>query len=326
MGDYKQIVLMKGWEGFADRLQVLSHCLEYCKRNNAAICVDWRDMMWGQNEKDFSDYFEIIGIPTVSLETIIDKVKSGATVLPAAFNIESITNPPNKSIHLSRYSTPILNGYKFVNADIIIDNCKGLRTWHLENISSNLRLHEDVANIIKCRFNTLEGPFTAIHLRGTDRLTDKNIKLAIKPAIDDLMAKPPHVRSRLYIISDMKEMIDAFIEEFPNAKTINTDSQIFKIISDSQGTHQLPKEVLEFYGVEKHLMNIDTLTDFFLLCFSNWIIANSKQSLFTSMATFMRQAGAVQLGQMLHGFTLKTKALPKIPIPGTNYPSITMSL
>jgi len=322
MTDYKQIVLMKGWEGFADRLQVLSHCLEYCKKNNAAICVDWRDIMWGQNDYNFSDYFEIIGIPTVSLETIIDKVKYGATILPAAFNIESITNPPNESIHLSTHSTPIMNGYKRVNADIIIDNCKGVRSWHIENLTTNLRLNENVANIIKSRFKNLEGPFTAIHLRGTDRLANKNIKLAIKPAIDELMIKPPHVMARLYVISDMKEMINAFKSEFPEAITINNDNQVFKIISDSQGTHQLPKEVLDFYGANKYLMNIDTLTDFFLMGFANWIVSNSKESLFSSMAIFMRQAGKVQLGHMLHGFNLQTKTLPKT---GTIYPSITMS-
>ena len=57
-----QILLLKGWEGFADRLQVLSHCINYCKVNQAAICVDWRDNMWGQETFDFHDYFEIIGI------------------------------------------------------------------------------------------------------------------------------------------------------------------------------------------------------------------------------------------------------------------------
>ena len=59
----QQILVVKGWEGFADRLQALSHCMNYCIKYNAAICIDWRDYMWGQDNEDFSDYFEIVGIP-----------------------------------------------------------------------------------------------------------------------------------------------------------------------------------------------------------------------------------------------------------------------
>ena len=67
----RQILLVKGWEGFGDRLQVVTGCIKYCLHHNASICVDWRDYMWGQDKTDFTDYFEIMGVQSVPLITVI---------------------------------------------------------------------------------------------------------------------------------------------------------------------------------------------------------------------------------------------------------------
>ena len=66
----KQVVVVKGCEGFADRLQSLSHCLQYCLQNNAAICVDWRDDLWGQQTRDFADYFEVVDVSYLTLDDV----------------------------------------------------------------------------------------------------------------------------------------------------------------------------------------------------------------------------------------------------------------
>jgi lipoprotein signal peptidase len=44
------IVLFKGWEGWCDRLQVLTHLINYCLKYDAKLCVDWEDMVWGGDE------------------------------------------------------------------------------------------------------------------------------------------------------------------------------------------------------------------------------------------------------------------------------------
>ena len=52
-------------------------CMEYCIRHKATLCVDWRDVQWGQGDTDFADYFEIIKSPmdfgTIKVLFIIDK-------------------------------------------------------------------------------------------------------------------------------------------------------------------------------------------------------------------------------------------------------------
>ena len=88
-----QIVVMKGWQGFADRLQLLSHLLAYCKKNNATICVDWRDKIWGQEKEDLADYFDIMDIPTISIQEVVEKAKAGASVFPSTWTIEMLEKP-----------------------------------------------------------------------------------------------------------------------------------------------------------------------------------------------------------------------------------------
>ena len=105
----QQILVLKGWEGLADRLQSLSHCMNYCIKYNAAICVDWRDYMWGQGTRDFSDYFKIVGIPVVSLETVLKRMEEGAIVNPPAYTLSNIREPPAEIFRnlLLRLITPV---------------------------------------------------------------------------------------------------------------------------------------------------------------------------------------------------------------------------
>ena len=95
----RQVLVVKGHEGFADRLQVLSHAIQYCLKNGSEICVDWRDSHWGQGETDFDDYFEIIDVPLISLEEVVRRAKRGAKFYPPAWNIEILKDVPSPAIH-----------------------------------------------------------------------------------------------------------------------------------------------------------------------------------------------------------------------------------
>jgi hypothetical protein len=301
--EVQQIVVMKGWEGFADRLQVLSHCLQYCIVHKAAICVDWRDYMWGQEKLDFSDYFEIIGIPVVSLSDVVQLVKGGASVYPSAWDLETISSVPNESTRSDQYELTFNNDYKRINSQIVISNTKGYRVFHLDNLISNIRLTTSIAHIISSRFRNLERPYTVIHLRGTDKLSLSNLSLenSIKPAVDEITLQKPHILKRMYIISDMDLMFNLWKNKFPQTKKLY-DSEIYKLPNNTKATHQLPKEILQFYNIKKHNMNIDTITDFLIICFANWTFGNSKESTYTGMAKFMNQGGVLGISKWLHGF------------------------
>jgi hypothetical protein len=307
----QQILVLKGWEGFADRLQVLSHCMHYCLINDAAICVDWRDYMWGQEVLDFCDYFEILGIKTVTLNDVIFKIKDGASILPSCWTIDNITNIPNETNHFLNYNLEF-NNYERVNSDIIVNNGKGQRTWHIDNLIQNLRLKKSISDQIIERIKLLELPFSIIHLRGTDRLINKSLEESIQPAINEINNKPPHILARMYLISDMHDMKNLWLSKFPKTKIVIPNYQISNLPQGTVGIHQLDKEVLDFYGVTKKELNIDALSDFITICLSSWNISNSSESLFTKMGIIMRQGGKMGICKWLHGFEPTHTPLPKI--------------
>ncbi len=109
----------------------------------------------------------------------------------------------------------------------------------------------------------------------------------------------------------MQEMVNAFIEAEPDTQHVFKDYQNYKLPNGTQGTHQVPKEILEFYDADKHLMNIDTLTDFYIIALADMTISNCKESVFTQIATLIRQAGKEQLCKILHGFNPTRKSFIK---------------
>ena len=303
----RQIIVIKGWEGFADRLQVLSHCLHYCLKNNADICIDWRDSMWGQEILDFSDYFEIVGINVVNIDNVIKRINEGASIIPSVFTIEDILCSPNPTIHFNAYTYIIDNQYNKIKEDIIIVNCKGLRTWHIDNILNNIRFKQDVANKIINRISNLKIPFTAVHLRGTDRLNNTTLLESINPAIEKYEKMHGYMKKNVYVFSDMKEMLELWKNYCPDTNILYTNYEMHKIpkevsMSENKGTHQLDSVILDYYSVSKHEMNLDTLTDFIALCFSHWIIGNNNESVFTNMCKFISSYGKKGISKWLHGY------------------------
>jgi hypothetical protein len=312
-----QIVIMKGNYGFADRLQVLSHCMHYCIKNNASLCVDWRDELWGQEKTDFHDYFELIGINSVSLEEVLDRIKENTSIFPSSWTIKDIADPPNPITQFSKYNYTFDNTYNKLNEEIIIINCHGLRTYHVDNLILNIRLKKDISDIIINRIDKLCLPFTVVHLRGTDRLNKKSILESIQPAIDKFNKLPEYAKIRTYILSDMKEMITIWKDKFPESNILIDDYTIYKIPThdiscDLVGIHQLDEDILNYYSIEKRDINIDTITDFIIMCYAKWIIGNNDESVFTKLSHFISKTGKRGISKWLYDFELETKAINNI--------------
>jgi hypothetical protein len=284
----RQILLVKGWEGFGDRLQVVAACINYCLQHNASICVDWRDYMWGQDKTDFTDYFEIMGVQSVPLSIVIEKVKKGAIINPPAYTLEHIVNPPSPLIHFPDFNSGICESSLKQEGDIIVHNSKGDRVWHLNNLILNLRISEKIAPIIIKNLSGLQMPYTAVHLRGSDRSKE----VTLQKYMEDYEALLPHDKVRSYVISDTNSYITEWTQKYPNAIVLNKNAPVLKILSGSKGTHMMSAEILEFYGVSKHDLNINTITDFLVIAFSSNNIGN-KDSIFTKFAVFMRQASDI---------------------------------
>ena len=290
----QQILVVKGWEGFADRLQALSHCINYCIKYKAAICIDWRDYMWGQGKEDFSDYFEIVGIPVVPLSIVLSRITAGASINPPAYTYDLLREPPSQVIHFPEFSSKIDNSCPKQEGDIIVHNSKGTRMWHLSNLIQNIRIVPAIRPQIIQQLSGLQIPYTSIHLRGTDRKTETTIAYVNGAYV----VLPPHAKVRSYVITDMRILAEEWIEKHPETRYVNENAPVLKIPPGTQGTHMLAAEVLEFYGITKKELNLNTIADFLVIAFASWG-AGHGESTFTKLASFLRQGGTIGMGKWL---------------------------
>ncbi len=304
----QQIVVMKGFEGFADRMQVLSHCINYCKVNDAVLCVDWRDEMWGQGTLDFWDYFEIVGIATISLDDVVKEIDLGASIVPNCWTKKLIVDPPTRSSLSEAFSGPLNKiTYEKVDGDIVVASVGLHRMFHSNNLVENIRLKLQVATKIQERLENYFLPCTVVHLRGTDRFDTSLVDQCFK----EFSELPLHCKARTYVISDMSDLIAAWIEKVPDAEILNKGSAILSLPNAvKQGSHQYAEEILEYYGVSKFDLNLDTLIEFIGLCFATDAIGSEKSTYF-SLSRFMNKEGVDALSKWLHGYKPQKKSLPK---------------
>jgi hypothetical protein len=280
-----QIVVMKGWQGFADRLQLLSHLLAYCKKNDATICVDWRDKIWGQEKEDFADYFDIMDIPTISIQEVVEKAKAGASVFPSTWTIEMLENPPTVEAYDDKYKLLLTESNAVIPGDILVTCSKGLRQWSSEILGNHLRFKQSIANEIIPKLN-LQRPYCLVHLRGTDRgvegLFDMYVEGYEKVSEDR--------KKNTYIISDSPTYIRKWLELYPNSKMAIPNPPVLQLPDAGKGTHLIGSDDLESYGIKKHDLNINLLTDFMIYGFSS-INVGFSESAFVIMGRLFSKAG-----------------------------------
>ena len=280
-----QIVVMKGWQGFADRLQLLSHLLNYCKKNNATICVDWRDKIWGQEVEDFSDYFEVIGIPTITIQEVVKKAKSGASIYPSTWTLEMLEKPSTIEAYDDKYKLLLTEKNTVFPGDILVTCSKGLRQWSSIILGDHLRFKHSIADEIISKLN-VQRPYCLVHLRGTDR----GVEGLFEMYVEGYNNIQPDRKENTYIISDSPTYIRKWLELFPNSKMAIQNPPVLQLPDAGKGTHLIGSDDLAALGIKKHDLNINLLTDFMLYGFSN-INVGFSESAFVIMGRLFSKSG-----------------------------------
>jgi hypothetical protein len=280
----KQILVVKGIEGFCDRLAVLAYCIRYCIVNDALLCVDWRDNMWGQRTLDFDSYFDLINVNTISIEDAVKTIDENTTYFPTVWNKREVEQVPTDTSSFEKYKLGFDKEYTKINADIVVHNGCGNREWHYENILCNIRFKKHISDAIIERIKHIRGPYTVIHLRGSDRMKKMaTVEETIADAVSEYEALMPYQKRRVFVISDMKDMIAEWKKLFPESMVPLDNYAVHKIENTREGTHKLDKYALEYFNITKHDLIMDTLADFIIICFSNQIISSCKPSYFYTM-------------------------------------------
>lgn len=84
-----KFAVLKGREGFGDRLQCLLQAIRYATATGRVLVVDWRDSDWAHDKRlNFEHYFKFIGLtnfPYEAFERYLEDHLSELTVIPRAW-------------------------------------------------------------------------------------------------------------------------------------------------------------------------------------------------------------------------------------------------
>jgi len=264
------VLMMKAMEGFADRLQVLAHCIRYCKKHNTALCVDWSDGVWGNFEFDFFHIFDLGGLRLMSKAQVISLVKAGAKVNPPCWTLEDITLPCyGKTAHVDYSGLFMTNGSSCpkLEGDVLVTNGQADRTWDVSDIPKHIRMKPWVSLRVYEILKDFNPNSVVVHLRGTDRPDDSFTQHAIATVVQFPEDAP------VYVVTDSIPLFYEFATGVPRARLLNPRAALFKLpVTSKQGTHQTNPALLKTYGVSKEDMTIDFLADFVAIWSAQWAV------------------------------------------------------
>lgn len=312
----QQIVYMKSRAGFADRLRCLSHCVLYCAKNNALLCVDWMDDTWGM---EFDELFTFLGPRVAKRQDVWKMVKEGATLYPPCWTLKDLVLPLNNTTSQLTYTGLTNDDYKATEesefpklpGDVIVTNGLGGFRFNIEYLSRYMKLKPDVCQEITPYLEVLKTPSIMIHLRGTDRtkhdaydVLEREFRMSLKHI--------PNVP--IYIISDSVDLVLEWMKLFPNCKLFRPNACVFKMKPERFGTHEYNAKELMKLGITKRQYNIESLIDFFALASAIGAFGR-KESYYFETARYI---GREQLiGRFLRGWTPFTYTHPSQSTPSS---------
>jgi hypothetical protein len=224
----QRYMIHKGYEGFGDRLQSLSFCIDLAKMYNRTLYVDWYDKIWND---DFYEYFFFEGIDfTTECPT------EYKTVYPTFWE-NGLGLVVDKWIHHLPMVKFDQDQKKF--EDVWVHPGIGFRRWDISMIVDHLRLMPDVHEQIKQQVAKHDPELPVVHLRGTDRTDDKTFI-----SVMELSKKVPVA----HVVSDDSKLVDMWQSVSPSSTFEMTNvAHHFNRTSD------------------KRKSNIKALSDFFIL-------------------------------------------------------------
>ena len=263
-------LLVKAHVGFGDRLQCLSHALQYATKYKRHLCVDWTDEIWSDGTVDFYTYFDLCNVPMISRAGLLRRNVS--RVHPPGWANQLERAAESKFIYKDAYVNLLTD--EDHPAEVVVYPGTGFRKFFQAGLCQ-LRVKREFRDLIVEQLREFSHLKTVVHLRGTDRVAPDRYADYVQEICQKMHGYDR--QEPLLVVSDCLPLFERFQAEFPQAVLRTEHLFAFNPI---QGTH-VQKEVT------KHTCNIELLTDFFLLMYAPRAIHDSR-SLFSKMARFIR--------------------------------------
>jgi hypothetical protein len=269
-------LLIKGWCGFADRLQCLSAALVYAKKHKRTVCIDWTDSIWKGDtpNMNFDTFFDLT-VPTISLAELLEK-QNELSIYPPPWKGQ-LEKRPDLYMYEKQYQID-LDTDPTHDEDILVYTSTELRTYNKENICECVRVKEPYRSTIIEKLKQYQEYKTVVHLRGSDRVKPEQYEEYLKNNFEPKMKDKKD--ETVLIVSDTESLFKYFQKKYPNS--------VVRTPSTSYTTSSNPTKTLHQDGsIDKYDFNTQTLIDFFIIMYANECI-HDENSLFSNVPRFIR--------------------------------------
>ena len=289
-----KVVIIRSDCGFGDRIITLTTAINYAKKTNRLLVIDWRDHIWcGNNQEyDFDYYYDLKlpnYVPLKKFLTLYEQKKDKLTVWPSYArvlnrpyslkknsNFDSAAYLPRDMLGYSRdiFIDIISEKEKDIDADIVILYQYVTRPIETLKHFSGLIMKDPLKKKVNedpFKINILDNgiKYNVIHLRGTDRSDENSFKNGSgspEEYVEMIYNKIDSDIKDVLLISDTQILIDTFIKKYHDKFIIHQTNN--KKSTDNKSLHnQAAKNKLK--------LNIEMLKDFYFLLRSENIYSDN---------------------------------------------------
>jgi hypothetical protein len=270
-------MISKGWEGFADRLTALSHCIDIALHYNRILFVDWGDRIWSHDERNFYSYFDLVGVPYV---VSAQQIPPDLDTYPKFWK-RGLGMPCDEWIYNVKSHVVFDATQRNHHEPVWVHPCIIQRYYDFGRLPNQIRFKPEIAAEIARLIKDVPTDLPVVHLRGTDRVVPEQRWNALH------MAAPVAV-----VVSDDAALVDRWLAESPDSIVV---SDTLAPVGDAViGTHKVDLYTLKNRGLNKHQLNLRLLADFIILARAPDAYAINEKSLFFTMARFFGKCGGVE--------------------------------
>jgi hypothetical protein len=144
-------LLVKGWCGFADRLQCLSYAIWHAKKYNRILCIDWTDEIWAGNQREeginFDTFFDLVDVPGVIAlpDLLLQLLADGeVSVHPESWK-HTVDRRPGAFMLRDGFATSLQDDLPHT---LVVYASVGYRVFHSSNICANIRVRQPYRGLI----------------------------------------------------------------------------------------------------------------------------------------------------------------------------------
>jgi hypothetical protein len=297
-----RFAVLKGIQGFGDRLQCLLQAIRYAQHTERILVVDWRDTDWthDQTKFGFQDFFRLSGVASFGIDEFCQYVKAHGrelTVVPSTWTHKLTDWRYQNWIYSDIFSHPKVEDDESLNqclsrivdykrpdfdADVVVlpgvyrrvCNYSDVR-WLQPSLWLDLRLR----SLLDPHQELKRSHYDAIHIRGGSKSwAGGHVPLkGLAEHIEKTWPNKDHYFERMHtaytnLVKTLEPLPLLLVSD---SKQLSDDWQerygscltvpTFNHVIEESGTHKLTLSQLTEHSISKADLNIELLRDFVLL-------------------------------------------------------------